>query len=383
MAAPGRQACIVGIGETEYTRWGRIGRSELALACEAILKAAADAGLDPKLIDGVSSYAYDENDPTLLEQALGLPLRHIGMVWGGGGGGSYAAIAQAAAAVEAGHADYVAVFRSLCQKPGQRYGQAYPVPHGENFLTPFGMYSPPIMLAPLYNRYRNLYGITDEQVGEVALSFRRNAQRNPRAVMRDRPLTMDDYLASRKITEPFRLFDCCLETDGACALIVTTEERARDLKGKAVRILAAGHGNDPGFGPGGLGYHNMPDDDYHSGNGKWLAKRLFAEAGLTPDDIDTIQIYDHYSYTALVMLEVYGFCGRGEGGAYVADGNIRWPDGKLPANTSGGLLSEAYIHGLNLAVEGVRQMRGEATSQVADARTCLVTIGVSAVILGA
>jgi acetyl-CoA acetyltransferase len=384
MALPGEQACIVGIGETEYTRWGGItDRSELALACQAILAAAADAGLSPALIDGVVSYANDSSEPWLLQEALGLPdLRFASMVWGGGGGGSYAAIAHAMAAVRSGQAKHVAVFRSLCQGQGHRFGQGYSLPHGHNFLDPFGMFAPAMMVAPLAQRYKEAFGITAEQFGEVALSGRANAMRNPRAVFGKKPLTMEEYLASRIITEPFRLYDCCQENDGACALIVTTLERARDLRTKPVRILAAGQGVEPGWAGGGLGYHNMAADDYTFGSGRSLAARLYGEAGIGPTDVDTVQIYDHFVPFVLMTLEHLGLCGRGEGGLFVADGHIRWPNGSVPVNTSGGHLSEAYIHGLNLALEGVRQLRGESTSQVADAEICVVSCSVSAAILG-
>jgi acetyl-CoA acetyltransferase len=382
MAGP--RACIVGIGETEYTRWGGLAdRSELSLACEAIVAACRDAGLDTGRIDGVASYAYDGNDPWLLEESLGLDqLRFKGMVWGGGGGGSYAAIAQAAAAVQSGQADYVVVFRSLCQGAGHRYGRGYGVPHGRNFLTPFGMLSPPLMLAPLAQRYKHEFGMTAEQFGEVALVCRDNASRNPRAVLGRRPLTMETYLASRMIADPLRLFDCCQENDGACALIVTSIDRARDLRRKPVQILAAGQGSERGWSSGGLGSHSMPGEFYASGAGKRLAERLYGQAGITPEDVDTVEIYDHFTPFVLMLLETFGFCGRGEGGSFVADGHIRWPHGKLPLNTSGGHLSEAYIHGLNLAVEGVRQLRGESRSQVSGAEICVVTCGVSAAILG-
>ena len=283
-------------------------------------------------------------------------------------------------AVETGHAQYVAVFRSLCQGPGHRYGQAggyNELPH-LNFMAPFGMFSPPIMIAPLVQRYIHEFGAKTEHFGEVALVCRDNAQRNPRAVMRGRPLTMDDYLHSRMIASPLRLHDCCQENDGACALIVTTQERARDLRKKPIRILAAAQGGNPGWNDGALGSHNMPLDEYGAGNGKTLAKDLFGRAGLTPQDVDVLQIYDHFTGLVLMTLENFGFCGRGEAGPFAQAGNLRWPDGRFPLNTSGGHLSEAYIHGLNLAVEGVRQLRGESTSQVKDAETCLITAGLSA-----
>lgn len=388
MATAERCAAIVGIGETAYTKRGELGahRTELSLACEAILKAVADAGLEIDQIDGLASYSDDRSEPWALQEALGLPDLHFAsLVWGGGGSGACGAIAHAVAAVASGMARHVVVLRALCQTPEHRYGQyggfgGFP---NENFSAPFGLFSPPLMLAPLVQRYKYEFGITDEQFGEVALACRDNASRNPRAVMKDRPLTMRDYLNCRMIAEPLRLYDCCQENDGACALVVTSLERARDLAQKPVEVLAAAQGVNPGWGGGGFGSHNMAVDDYGAGNAAALASELYGRAGLGPGDVDTAQIYDHFSGFVLMALENFGFCGRGEGGAFAADGNIRWPDGRLPLNTSGGHLSEAYIHGLNLAVEGVRQIRGQSTSQVTGAETCLVAAGLGGVLTSA
>jgi len=372
-----RKACIVGVGESEYTRWGGIAdRSQFQVACEAILAAISDAGLSPADIDGFTSYSNDANDANLLQVALGVPeLRFAGMVWGGGGGGSCGAVSLATAAVESGQARTVVAFRALCQGQTRRFGRASKGRTHENFVNPFGLFSPPLMLALLVRRHMHLYGTTEEHLAEVAISTRANANRNPRAVMHKRPLTREIYFAARMIAEPLRLYDCCLESDGACAVIVTSRERARDLKQRPVEILAAAHGSGPGWGSGPLGSHNMPDDDYASTNSRRLAGDLFARAGVTPDDIDVAQIYDHFSGMVLMALEDYGFCGRGESGPFVAGGNVRWPNGKLPLNTAGGNLSEAYIHGFNHVAEGVRQIRGESTSQVADAELCLVSGG--------
>jgi acetyl-CoA acetyltransferase len=212
-------------------------------------------------------------------------------------------------------------------------------------------------------------------LAEVALAFRDNAQRNPRAVMHGLPLSMDQYMAAHMIAEPLRLFDCCQENDGACALIVTTAERARDLPGKAVRVLAAQQGGNSGWGSATMGSHTMPAADYGWGNGEQLSDDLYAGAGVTPAEVDFAQIYDHFTPAVLMSLENFGLCGRGEAGDFVAAGNIRF-GGALPLNTAGGLLSEAYIHGLNLLAEAVRQLRGESTSQVPNARIGLVTAGI-------
>ena len=384
-----RSCCIVGIGQSEFTKWGGIkDRSQFQVTVEATLAALADAGIKPSEVDGLTSFSNDTNDAPLMQVALGMPrLRLSGMLWGGGGGGSCGAISLACASIEAGHADIVVAFRGLCQGQGRRYGMFGEDWFNGSFVDPFGIFAPSQMLSLAVRRFMHLYPITEEHFAEVALSARVNANRNPLAVMHDRPLTREQYLASRWIAEPFRLHDCCLETDGAAAVVITTRERARDLPGKPVDILAAAHGSGPGWGTGLLSGHNMPDEDYASTNSKYLARELFARADLKPKDIDVAQIYDHFSGLVLMALEDYGFCGKGESGEFVASGAIRWPDGKLPLNTSGGQLSEAYVHGMNLVIEGVRQLRGNSTSQVADARTCLVTGGLgvsptSALILG-
>ena len=374
----GRKACIVGIGESRFTKRGaQTARGEWALACEAAAKAADDAGIEVRRIDGLASFSSDGSLPWLVQQALGIErLSFASMVWGGGGSGSCGALAHAAAAIESGQAGTVLVFRSIVQRPGERYGQAggfSEIPQLD-LLAPFGMLSPMIMFAPMVRRYMHEFGARPEHFAEVALTCRSNAQRNPRAVTHGQPLTLQEYLGSRMIADPLRLYDCCQESDGACALIVTTLERARDLKGAPVRILAAVQGGDAGWNAGAMGTHNMPVDEYGCGNAAQLARDLYARSGVAAADIDVAQIYDHFSPAVLMSLENFGFCDRGEAGAFVADGNIRL-EGRLPVNTSGGLLSEAYIHGLNLVTEAVRQLRGSSTAQVPGAKTCLITGG--------
>jgi len=374
------RACIIGIGETRYLKRGAHGRSELSLACEAIRSAASDAGISIDEIDGFASYANDSSDPMLLSETLGLQrLRHASMVWGGGGGGAYAAIGNAATAVESGRARHVCVVRSLAQTPGHRYSEGYGFPHSYNFHRPFGMISPAAVVAPVARVYLETFGISSEEVAQVPLAFRDNAQRNPRAVMCGRPMSLDDYLGSRLVAEPLRLLDCCQESDGACAVIVSCNASA-SASAAPVPILAQAEGNDPGWGTG-SGGHNMPTSAYLNSSGREMAVDLFAQAGLRPQDISTAQIYDHFAPFVLVYLEMFGFCKPGHAGRFVAEGSIA-KGGALPLNTSGGHLSEGYMHGLNLALEGVRQMRGASTSQVAGASTCLVGGGSSALILG-
>ena len=373
-----RRACIAGIGQTPYSKWGDMtSESEFSLACKAVISAATEAGLDPREIDGFSSFSNDRNEPALLMNALGInQLRFTSMVWGGGGGGSCGAVALAQAAVESGQANYVVVFRSLCQGQFSRFGQFYPWTDHAGFLAPFGMLAPPQMFAPLVRRHFHLYGTTEEHLGKIAITFREYANKNPNAVMYRQKLDMSQYLSSEMICDPLRLYDCCLETNGAAALLVTTWERAQDLNEKPIEILAAQQGSDRNWGTGILGGHNMPASRYASANAFGLAADLYGRAGVTSDDIDVAQIYDAFTGMVLFALEDFGFCRPGESGPFVAEGNLGM-GGDLPCNTSGGILSEAYIHGLNLVLEGVRQIRGRSESQVPNARLALVTGGES------
>jgi len=370
-----KRACIVGIGQTEYTKWGKItDRSEFQLACEAIQKAVQDAGLVTSDIDGFASYSNDRNEPIELQVALGIPrLRYSAMLWGGGGGGSCGALDLAAAAIECGQADCVVVFRSLAQGQFGRYGRFDP--DGSSFCFPFGLFSPAQNLALPTRRHMHEYGTKVEHFGEIALTCRENAQRNPCAVMGREALDMETYLNSRMISDPLRLFDCCQENDGACAVIVTSMERAKDLDVIPAQVIAAAHGAGPGWGlSGALGGQNPPLEDYASSGARTVAKDLYAKVGMGPKDVDVAQFYDNFTPQVLMSIEDYGFCERGEGGPFVSDGHIR-ADGSLPINTHGGHHSEAYIHGMNHIVEAVRQIRGTSTTQIKGAEVCLVSGG--------
>jgi acetyl-CoA acetyltransferase len=188
-------------------------------------------------------------------------------------------------------------------------------------------------------------------------------------------MTLADHAAAPRIVDPFGLLDCCLETDGACALVLVAPDRARDRRHRPVYVMAAAQGTGPRFGCGAWAMHYMPEDDYATGNTQTLAETLWRTAGVGPDDVDCAQIYDHYSGMVLLQLEDLGVCRRGEGGPFAASGALAWPGGALPTNTAGGSLSEAYIHGLNHVVEGVKQLRGTAANQVRDAELCVVASG--------
>jgi len=291
------------------------------------------------------------------------------------GGGCTSAVMNAAMAVATGLCRNAVVYRSICQGQYERYGQFRARPTFGSFMSPFGVMSLAQMTALTTRRHMHLYGTTRDQLAEVAITFRRHAQRNPRAIMHGKSLDRDTYFAARMIADPFHLFDCCLETDGAAAVLITSTERAGDLRQTPVRLLACAQASGPGWSLGPMGTHNMPIDDYATIDSTAVGRLVFEQAGLTPADIDVAQIYDAFTGLIPMALEDYGFCARGEGGPFIAAGNPGWPNGGLPANTAGGLLSEAYLHGLNLVIEGVRQMRGTSICQVADARICLVTSG--------
>jgi len=370
-----RQACIVGIGETTYWRWGGSDRNEFQLACQAVRTAAADAGLATSELDGLTSFADPPGESSVLQLALGMrALRFAATAWSGRGGGSCGAVALAAAAVESGHADAVAVVRSLCQGRSRRYGRSHAGRTHTNFNAPFGLFGPPQMLALALQRYDHQWGLDPEAMYEVAQTCNDNAQRNPRAVMRGRVLNRESYFASRMIADPLRLFDCCQESDGACAVIVTTLERARDLPGKPVLIAAASQYAEAGWTTGYMGSHNVPIGDYGTGGQVALARHLYQRAGIGPEDIDVIEFYDHFTGMVVIALEDFGFCARGAGSAHVRAGHIR-AGGSTPLNTAGGCLAEAYVHGLNQVVEGVRQVRGTSTAQVPEVGHALVTGG--------
>jgi acetyl-CoA acetyltransferase len=380
------KVALAGVGETPYYKLGRAPDPEFKLALMAILRACEDAGVDPREVDGFASYSNDRNDPSRLAAALGLPeLRFSNMQWGGGGGGGSAAVGNAAAAIAAGAADCVVVFRALAQGQFQRFGAAPPAVAvaGEQALTfPYGLISPAQRFAMRVMRFMHDHGIGAGAQRAIALASYHHAQANPRAVMHGRPLTPEAYDASRYIVEPFRLFDCCLENDGAAALVLVSAERARDLPRPAVYLLGAAQGSEHRNGARG---HNAPL--YATASFTTVAPRLYGMAGLGPKDVDVVQSYENFTGGVLMSLVEHGFFAAEEANEFLTVDNLVAPDGRLPLNTSGGNLAECYMHGLELQIEAVRQLRGESTSQVPGARVGMVISGpmvtpVSSLILG-
>ncbi len=374
-----RDRCaITGIGATDFSRGS--GRSELTLAMQASLAAIEDAGLSRDDIDGVVRCDMDLVKPHDLIH--GLRLRNAAY-WGEVGPGGVAPcgmVGQAVAAVVAGLATNVLVFRSLNGRSGRRFGLAPPSAAVERvggagsydeFFNPYGMNTAGQVFAMIAQRHMIEYGTTPEQLGSIPLVCRKRAQTNPRAQMHGRPLNMEDYLAARWISRPLRLFDFCLETDGACAVVVSSADRAQDSPHPAVLIRAVAQAAPEGAQPANM-FPSLWRDRVTTSSAAAVATALYRRAGMGPADIDVAELYDCFSITVLLQLEDYGFCAKGEGGPFAASGAIDL-DGTIPINTSGTHLSEGYIHGMGHILEGVRQLRGTSTGQVEGAETCLVT----------
>jgi acetyl-CoA acetyltransferase len=364
---------IAGVGYTDYSR--QSGRTVRSLASEACLKAIADAGLTVADVDGIVSFNFNDSAPAMgVATEIGVPQAGYAVDFQSGGNAANLITLTATAAIEAGLAKTVLCYRAMNGRSGFRLGggrdmSAYGV---TQFTAPYGWITYPQAMAMWCRRHMIEYGTGPEHLGEIAVAFRDNAVLNPRAMQRT-PITFDDYLDSRKIVDPFRMLDICLESDGACAVLITSADRARDLRHKPVYIMGGAYGGGPNQGDDLFDAIRWPD---HSHNCfKYLADDLWKSAGIGPSDVDVAQIYDCFTYSVLMALEGLGFCKEGEGGPFVQGGRIR-RDGELPLNTAGGLLSEAYIHGFNHVIEAVEQLRGDAgPRQIEGAEICLTTAG--------
>jgi acetyl-CoA acetyltransferase len=383
-----RRAAIVGIGATEFSK--NSGRSELQLALEACAAACDDAGVDPKQVNGLSTFTMETNPESEIMRGLGIPeLTHFSRIHFGGGA-PCATVQYAAMAVASGVADYVICYRAFNERSGRRFGtgvQDHPAGATAEqaqfaWTSPHGILTPASWVAMFARRMMHEYGVTSEDFGRVAVADRRHAANNPAAHFYQQPITLEDHHSSRWIVEPLHLLDCCQETDGGQAMLVTTVERARDLKQPAAIVEAAAQG--------------MADDQHmmrsffrdsivglpEMGT---CARQIWETSGLGPDDVKTAVLYDHFTPFVLAQLEEFGFCGPGEAKDFIADGGIEI-GGRLPVNTHGGQLGEAYLHGMNGIAEGVRQVRGTSVNQVDGAEHVLVTGGTgvptSALMLG-
>lgn len=382
------KTAIVGVGETQFYKRGQSQpQTILEMAAKAILAALDDAGLTAKDLDGFAYYSGGV-DTSLLAQTLGVPEVRFTATLTGGGGGSAGSVGLAAAAVASGQAEVVASVMSI-QQAARRFGAIFASKQGDadtgdspykpshtpetDFVAPSGLVGPGQMFSLLARRHMHEYGTKREHLAEVAISTRDNASRMSSSLMRE-PLTREDYFAARMIAEPLCLFDFCQESDGAVAVITTSAERARDLCHTPVYISATANGGAGRWGQA-IGWMGMPEEYFASSGHRTVAKRSYEMAGIGPQDIDVALLYDHFTPMVLMQLEDYGFCGIGESGPFVAEGNIRYKTGSIPVNTHGGNLSNAYIIGMTHVVEGVRQLRGEAVNQVTDAQYALVTGG--------
>lgn len=368
------KVAIAGIGETTYYKRGQAPDPEFKLVLEATLRAAEDAGIDVHEIDGFASYSNDRNSPERIATALGIPkYRFSNMFWGGGGGGGSGAVANAVAAIAAGYIDTAVVYRGLAQGQFGRFGQGprvNTVPGDGAFTVPYGLMSPAQTFAMRVRRFMHDHKVEQAALRAISLASYRHAQSNPRAVMYGRELDEEAYDNSRWIVEPFHLFDCCMENDGAAAMILTTAERARDLKQKPAYVLSAVQGSD--FRQGAAA-HNAPD--YATSNFKALVDPLYAMAGVGPEQVDVLQSYENFTGGVLMSMVEHGFCKPDEVNDFFTLENFSSPTGKLPLNTSGGNLAECYMHGLELITEAVRQIRGSSTCQVPKVDVSMVTSG--------
>ncbi len=368
------RVAVAGVGETAYYKRGEAPDAEFKLALNAIIQACESAGIDPKDVDGFASYSNDRSDPSHLAAALGCKeLTFSNMQWGGGGGGGSAAVANAAAAIHAGLADTVVVFRALAQGQFGRFGQGprrNTIAGDMAYTVPYGLMSPAQMFAMKVVRFMHDFGVEQSALRAISLACYHHAQNNPRAVMHGRPLDEQKYDESRWIVEPFHLFDCCLENDGAAAMVLVSADRARDFDHKPCYVLGAMGGSHYRAG---ASVHNTPD--YASSTFKTLAPRLYDMAGVTAKDVDVLQSYENFTGGVLMSIVEHGFCEPDECNEFFTKERFTAPTGDLPLNTSGGNLAECYMHGLGLNIEAVRQVWGDSTSQVEDVDVSMVISG--------
>ena len=376
MSTLSRQAAIVGIGATEFSK--NSGRSEMRLAVEATLAALADAGIDPAEVDGLSTYTLDNNpEIELFRNIGGRNLKFFSRIHYGGGA-ACAPVLHAAMAVATGVAEVVVCYRAMNERSQYRFGDAFApdaVPTAEiahyGYYVPSGLMSPASWIAMAARRYMHDHGATSEDFGRISVGFRDFAATNPKAWFYEQPITLDDHQNSRFIVEPLHLLDCCQESDGAVAVVVTSAKRAARLKQAPAIIRAAAQGacDDQQM----MTSYYRPDITRLS-EMELVAEQLYAMAGLGPNDVQAAILYDHFSPFVLPQIEAFGFAPRGQAKDFVREGAIA-RGGRLPVNTHGGQLGEAYIHGMNGIAEGVRLVRGDSINQPGQCQTVIVTAG--------
>ncbi|GAC14522.1 lipid-transfer protein [Aliiglaciecola lipolytica] len=371
------KAAIVGLGATEFSK--NSGRTELRLAMEATLDALKDAGIDPSEVDGFSSYSVDKVPEYEIARLLGCKDVKFFSQIPHGGGAACAPIMHAAMAVATGVCKTVVVYRAMNERSWYRFGTgsygfgSTPIFENTNYgwYMPHGFHTPASWVGMFAQRYMHEYGATSEDFGKIAVAARDFASTNPAAFFYEKPITLADHQSSKWICEPLHLLDCCQESDGAVAMIITSSDRAKDLQQKPVTIKAGSQGISQGQQIMTSYYREditgLPEMGV-------VAKELYAQSGLGPEDFQTAIIYDHFTPFVLPQLEEFGFAPRGQAKEFIRAGHHA-RGGKLPINTHGGQLGEAYIHGMNGVAEAVRQVRGSSVNQVDNVENVLVTAG--------
>jgi len=364
------QTAIVGIAQTPYYKRGTSPDSEMKLALRAIVAACEDAGIDPRDVDGFVSYGSENNTAQKLLPGLGTRELRFGALAWTHGGGIPAAVGVAAAAIQAGQADVVAVYRALAEGSNQRLRVAVTQNDTPAQFLVNGIDMVLQRSAMRTRRMIEVDGVPPETLEALAKVSYHHAQNNPGAVAHGRMLTSEAYHASRMISEPYHLYDCSRENDGAAAIILVSAERARDLKQTPAYVLSV---------PMGASHDGGSREDNHEPYSSvgmiGLARRMWAESGYGPKDVDVAQIYENFTGMAVQSIIDHGFCTAAEAGDFIRFDNLIAPSGALPINTSGGNLADGFIHGMGMMVEVVRQIRGTSTNQVPGAKLSMMAGG--------
>ena len=371
------KVAIAGIGATEFSK--NSGRTEIRLAVEACLAALDDAGIAPEEVDGMCTFTMDNNPEMDVHRLIGGKDMTFFSRIDYGGGGACAPVLQAAMAIATGVANVVICYRAMNERSWYRYGSGTPMIQSPTFThanhyswyLPAGLSSPASNVAMAARAYMHKYGVTSADFGQISVVAREFAATNPKAYFFGKPITLDDHQQSRLVADPLRLLDCCQESDGAVALVIVSAERARSLKNKPAIVRAAAQGSAQGQHRMTSFYRNDMTTLPEMG---LVAKQLYAQSGLGPDDIQSAILYDHFTPYVLEQIEEFGFCGRGEAKDFVRS-RQHARGGRLPINPNGGQLGEAYIHGMNGIAEAVRQLRGTAVNQLGGLNNILVTAG--------
>jgi acetyl-CoA acetyltransferase len=372
-------AAVIGVGETNLYRRGASPYTSMQLAAQAVMNACADAGVSVRQVDGFVSYGDDDNEGLRLGTSLGVnEIRWSTMVWGGGGGGVCAAINAAAAAVATGQADCVAVYRSITQADQGR--GSYHVHHMQPMHTAHGVFSPAQQCGLRSQRLLEYDKVPAEAMEAISLAGYHHAQKNPRAVAYGRPLTVETYRDSRWVSTPFHIYDCSRENDGAAAVLVVPAEHVGRYHGSPAYILGGVQGSGPDWS------ESIDNEAAYSSAGfhPALVERLWRSSGVGPDQVDVVQVYENFTGPAVSSMIDFGLCPPGPDATTVLHyDNLIVEGGGLPINTAGGNIAEGFVHGINLAAEAARQIRGGSPNPVPGARTSLFIGGPMAPLISA